>query len=133
MSQNCIFNCHTRSIWKFPHQESNIHGHRDKAGFLTCCRNFKSKKILYVCFLGPHLWHTEVLRQGVKSELQLPAYDTATATRDLSRVCNLHHSSSSHTGSLTHRATAQVTNVAQTQSLAQKLPYATGVALKNKF
>ena len=30
---------------------------------------------------------------GVESELQLPAYATATATPDPSRVCNLHHSS----------------------------------------
>ena len=30
---------------------------------------------------------------GVELELQLPAYTTTTATRDLSRVCNLHHSS----------------------------------------
>ena len=29
----------------------------------------------------------------VKSELQLPAYATATATWDLSCICNLHHSS----------------------------------------
>ena len=44
-------------------------------------------------FLGPHLWHMEVLRLGVQLELQLPAYVTATAMQDLSRVCNLHHSS----------------------------------------
>ena len=42
---------------------------------------------------GTHLWHMEVPRLGVDWELQLPAYATATATRDLSRVCNLHHSS----------------------------------------
>ena len=30
---------------------------------------------------------------GVKSELQLPAYATGTATQDLSCVCDLHHSS----------------------------------------
>ena len=35
----------------------------------------------------------EVPRVGVESELQLPAYTTATATWDLSHVCNLHHSS----------------------------------------
>ena len=35
----------------------------------------------------------EVPRLGVKSELQVPAYATATAILDLSRVCNLHHSS----------------------------------------
>ena len=34
----------------------------------------------------------EVARQRVKSELQLLAYTTATATPDLSRVCDLHHS-----------------------------------------
>ena len=44
-------------------------------------------------FLGPHLWDMEVLRWGVKLELQLPAYATATAMPDLSRVCFLHHSS----------------------------------------
>ena len=41
---------------------------------------------LFVCFLGSHLWHMEVPRLGVKSELQLPAYTTATATPDLSRL-----------------------------------------------
>ena len=30
----------------------------------------------------PHLWHREVPRLGVESELQLPAYTTATATQD---------------------------------------------------
>ena len=35
----------------------------------------------------------EVPRLGVESELQLPAYDTASATPNLSRVCDLHHSS----------------------------------------
>ena len=35
----------------------------------------------------------EVPRLGVKSELQLPAYTTVTATPDLSHVCDLHHSS----------------------------------------
>ena len=35
----------------------------------------------------------EVPRLENKSELQLPAYTTGTATWDPSRVCNLHHSS----------------------------------------
>ena len=35
----------------------------------------------------------DVPRLGVESELWLPAYTTATATQDLSRVCHLHHSS----------------------------------------
>ena len=37
--------------------------------------------------------HTEVPRLGIQSELQLPAYARATATRDLSRACDLHYSS----------------------------------------
>ena len=44
-------------------------------------------------FLGSHLWHMEVPRLGADSELQLPAYTTATATPDPSRDCNLHYSS----------------------------------------
>ena len=40
------------------------------------------------CFLGPHPWHMEVPRLEVKSELQLLAYTTATATPDLSHVCD---------------------------------------------
>ena len=35
----------------------------------------------------------EIPRLGVKLELQLPAYVTATATWDPSHVCNLHQSS----------------------------------------
>ena len=44
-------------------------------------------------FLGPHLWHMEVPRLGVTSELQLLAWATATATQDPSHACDLHHSS----------------------------------------
>ena len=44
-------------------------------------------------FLGLHPWHMEVPRLGVKLELQLPAYATATVTWDPSHFCNLHHSS----------------------------------------
>ena len=48
---------------------------------------------LSFCLLGPYPWHMEVPRLGLKLELQLPAYATATATRDLSLICDLHHSS----------------------------------------
>ena len=34
------------------------------------------------CFLGPRPWHMAVPRLGVKWELQLPAYATATAMWD---------------------------------------------------
>ena len=51
--------------------------------------------LLFVCFCfsGPHLLHMEVPRLGVESELQLPAYTTATAMQDPSSICNLHHTS----------------------------------------
>ena len=40
-------------------------------------------------FLGPHPRHVNVPGLGVESELQLPAYTTATATPDPSHICNL--------------------------------------------
>ena len=45
-------------------------------------------------FLGLCLWHMEVPRPGLKSELQLPAYTipTATATPGPSHIFSLHHS-----------------------------------------
>ena len=51
---------------------------------------------IFIAFLGPHLQHMEVPRLGVELELRLPAYTTAIATKDLSHVCNLHHSSWQH-------------------------------------
>ena len=50
----------------------------------------------FFVFLGPYLWHIEVPRLGVKSDLQLPAYATATAMWDQSRICKIHHSSRQH-------------------------------------
>ena len=47
----------------------------------------------FFAILGLHLQHMEVHRLGVKSELQLPACTTATATWNLSHVYDLHHSS----------------------------------------
>ena len=54
---------------------------------------FLSFFLLAFVSLGPHLWHMELSRLGDELELQLLAYATATATRDLSRVCDLRHSS----------------------------------------
>ena len=42
------------------------------------------------------VWHVEIPRLGVKWELQLPAYATATATPDPRCICNLHHSLQQH-------------------------------------
>ena len=44
-------------------------------------------------FLGLHPQHMELPGIGVKLELQMPAYTTATARPDPSLICNLHHSS----------------------------------------
>ena len=55
---------------------------------------FSDLFFLFVCFLGLNPQHIEVHRPGVQSELQLLACATATATLwDLSRTCDLHHSS----------------------------------------
>ena len=51
---------------------------------------------IYFCFLGLHLWHMEVPRLGVESELHLLVYATATAMQDPSCVWNLYHSSQQH-------------------------------------
>ena len=62
--------------------------------FSKCSSAFMPLLFIYLfCLVGLRLWHVEVHRLGIESELQLPAYTTATATPDLSRVCNLHHSS----------------------------------------
>ena len=47
----------------------------------------------FFVFLEPYTQHMEVPRLGVKSELLLPAYITATATLDPNRICDLYHSS----------------------------------------
>ena len=57
---------------------------KDQPPFLFC---------FVFCFLGLHLWHMEVPRLGVQSELPLPAYATDIAMPDLSHICSLHHSS----------------------------------------
>ena len=55
-------------------------------------------RIIIIIFasLGLHLWHMEVPRLGVQSELELLAYTTATATPDPSYIFDLHHSSKQH-------------------------------------
>ena len=53
------------------------------------CKSF----FFFFFLLRLYSQHMEVPRLGVESELQLPAYSTATATSDPNHVCNLHHSS----------------------------------------
>ena len=64
-----------------------------------CCRSVPSFIYLmriilfffffFFFFLGSHLRHLEVPRLKVQSELQLPAYSTATAMLDWSCICDL--------------------------------------------
>ena len=59
--------------------------------------SFQNLRLFLVFFfLGPHPRYMEVSRLEVKSELQLLAYTTATATPDPSHVFDLHHSSQRH-------------------------------------
>ena len=58
------------------------------------CYRFLEVFLFCFCFFGflwLHLWHKEVHRLGVESELQL--LTTAIAMQDLSHVYDLHHSS----------------------------------------
>ena len=58
---------------------------------------FHTMELINFFFVGGAApWHMEVPRPRVESELQLPAYATATATPDRSHVCDLHHSSQQH-------------------------------------
>ena len=53
--------------------------------FSPLCWLWVCHKWLFVCvcvFLGLHLWHMEIPRLGVESELQLSANATAIATRN---------------------------------------------------
>ena len=79
--QNRIKNSDKGLIFKTHSQNPNFGGVGGERGFF------------FFCLLGPHLWHMEVPRPGVKSELLPLAYTTATATPDPSHICNLHHSS----------------------------------------
>ena len=47
---------------------------------VPAARLLPSSVFLVSLFFGPFLWHMEVPRRGVKSELQLPTYTPATAT-----------------------------------------------------
>ena len=51
--------------------------------------SFAPLLFFFFFFLGLHLLHMEVPRLKIKSELQLPAYITATATLDLSCIRDL--------------------------------------------
>ena len=55
------------------------------------CQKPESHIFFFFFVLGMHLRIMKVPRLGIRSELQLPAYATATATQDPSHICDLHH------------------------------------------
>ena len=94
-------------MWKFPGQGWHAcHSNKpsrcnDNTRSLTCYATREFLLLLlfffffffFFGFLGLHLWNMEAPRLGVKSELRLPAYATATSTWETKSICNLHHSS----------------------------------------
>ena len=68
-------------------------GERDKGSLRPI---YLFTNLFIFVFLGPYLWHMEVRRLGVESELQLLAYATAIAMPDPRHVCDLHRNSQQH-------------------------------------
>ena len=78
-----------------PHHQNKpemwVWGYRkkdEKWGFCVCVCFFRATPVAH--------GGSQARGQRVKSELQLLAYTAATALQDLSRVCDLHHSSWQH-------------------------------------
>ena len=86
------------ALWEGP-----AHGRTQTTALTLSQPNTTCILFFFFFFLRSHWWHMEVPRLGVKLELQLPAYTTATATQDWTCLCNLHHSSRQHR-ILTHKA-----------------------------
>ena len=88
----------TQGMWKFLGQGWNPCHSSDNTRSLTVRPSGNSKNTFsfFLFFLQPHLQLMEVPRIGTKSELQLPAHTTATATLDLSCTCYLHHCLQQH-------------------------------------
>ena len=67
------------------HQEAGLEGfcfRYDRQKYITIMLSVAKKKIFFfLVFLRPHLQHIGVPSLGVKSEPQLPAYTTTTATQ----------------------------------------------------
>jgi len=82
---------------------SHVHRVKEEVGGSCLCRPDEEGFYLFVCifFRATLKRHTEVLRLGVESELQVPAYLAATDTRDPCCVCDLYRSSR-QCWSLTH-------------------------------
>ena len=75
------------------HDCISIFDYKTSLSFSSTLKTMHFYYYYYFAFLGLHLWHMEVPRLGVESNLQLPAYTIATAMPDPSCICDLHHSS----------------------------------------
>ena len=67
-----------------------------------CVANFQMVFFFFFVFLGPHPWHMEVPRLGVKCELQLPAYATATWQSQIRAISVTYATACSNARFLTH-------------------------------
>ena len=63
-----------------------------KASWLALNEDLSQTGLFFFFILGPHLQYMEVPRLGTESELEPPAYVTATAMPELSHTRDLHHS-----------------------------------------
>ena len=91
MEEFCIFT--GLVVHKSTHEHRIIHIHWTNVNFLGFFSSLGFGFCFVFVFLGPHPWHMEDPKLGVELELQPLAYTTATATRETSCVCTLHHSS----------------------------------------
>ena len=81
----------TRYSSQMTFENMKILYHVDLVSVTIYCSNLPHLLLAQLAFFHP--WHLEIPRLGVKLELQLLAYATASATPDPSHICNLHHSS----------------------------------------
>ena len=95
---------------------------------------FFSSFLFLFSFLGQHLQHMEVPGLGVESKLQLPAYTTAEATRDPSRICSLHRSLWQHqTLNPLSKAKDRIHILTETSWVLNWLNYHNNCTLKKKI
>ena len=88
---------HYRARWLRPEEPSGMVENRKATSLfqsfgqvLSIYLSISLSIYLSIIFLGPYLRHMEVPRLGVESELEVPAYTTATATLDPICICDLH-------------------------------------------
>ena len=88
------------TVLSHPHSEKAPGGHVEEPGRDWSGQSQALQPPQFFCFwgffgliLGLHTRHMEDPRLGAEPELLLLAYVTATATPELSGICDLHHSS----------------------------------------